>query len=63
VAEAQKQKKGKRPKTAKSAAQYYRTAKNKTKARAHHAKLNPDDEQAKANWKAHPIRLKKGDPK
>jgi hypothetical protein len=63
VAEQQKSKSGKRPRTAKSAAQYFKTAKNKQKARDRHASMNPDDKQARENWKAHPIRTSKNSPK
>jgi len=59
----QKTKKGKKPRTAKSAAQFYRTARNRTARRSRHASMNPCDLVAKANWKLHPIRLKKTDPK
>ncbi len=40
---------------AKKAAQKLRTTRNKVKARAKHAKMFPDDKQAREVWKAKPL--------
>jgi hypothetical protein len=56
MAEQEKKKTRKKPRTQKSQTQYIRTARNKEKRRKRHAVANPRDSQAIANWKKSPIR-------
>ena len=59
----QKGKKRKLPRTNHNRMQFIRTARNKTRKRIRHQKLNPNDAQAKQNWLMHPIRYRHEDPK